>query len=142
MTEVKPKGGQRPALIDKVDLVSLIWDHATLDKSGRAEGFSEIMGALLVMKSFRERGKDEKYVKRYLEGRMRRMMGEGIPLPVFTDIPVEEKPKSQRMLAIERAQAAMKAAGVSPELIGGNADEYLGLDRRSTKAGGRRSGDS
>ena len=97
----KPKGGARPALIDKVDLVGLIWEKARLDKDGKAEGFPDIMEALLALKSFRDDPrKDDKYAKRYLENRMRKMMGQdAIPLPVFTDVPVFEKPKTKSELA-------------------------------------------
>lgn len=138
--DTKPKGGVRKALIDKVDLVGLIWEKAKFDKDGKAEGFPEIIEALLALKSFREGGKDDKYAKRYLENRMRRMMGkDAIPLPVFTDVPVYEKPKTKSELAIEKARAAMLAAGVSEEVIASNADVYLGTDRR--KGSDRRSGD-
>ena len=139
-TQTEPtKGRGRQALISKPELVELVWAKATFDKSGRATGFPAIMSALLSMKSFKEGKKDEKYVKRYAEGRIRRLMAEGIPMPVFTDIPVEEKPKSLTMLALEKAQAAMAKAGVQPEVIASHADSYLGTDRR--KSGGRREGD-
>ena len=133
--DTKPKGGVRKALIDKVDLVDLIWDNAKFDDRGRAEGFPAIMAELLALKSFRDGNKSEKYVKRYLENRIRRMMGESIPLPVFTDVPEYEKPKSKRQLAIEKAQARMLAAGVSAEVIAKNSDIHLGIERRKSDQG-------
>ena len=133
--DTKPKGGVRKALIDKVDLVDLIWDNAKFDDRGKAEGFPAIMAELLALKSFRDGNKSEKYVKRYLENRMRRMMGESIPLPVFTDVPEYEKPKSKRQLAIEKAQARMLAAGVSAKVIARNSDIHLGIERRKSDQG-------
>jgi len=135
--DTKPKGGVRKALIDKVDLVDLIWDNAKFDDRGKAEGFPAIMAELLALESFRNRNdKDpEKYVKRYLENRIRKMMGESIPLPVFTDVPEYEKPKSKRQLAIEKAQARMLAAGVSAKVIARNSDIHLGIERRKSDQG-------
>tara|TARA_B100001094_G_scaffold60146_1_gene55646 strand:- start:736 stop:1173 length:438 start_codon:yes stop_codon:yes gene_type:complete len=133
--DTKPKGGVRKALIDKVDLVDLIWDNAKFDDRGKAEGFPAIMAELLALKSFRDGNKSEKYVKRYLENRIRKMMGESIPLPVFTDVPEYEKPKSKRQLAIEKAQARMLAAGVSAKVIARNSDIHLGIERRKSDKG-------
>ena len=133
--DTKPKGGARKALIDKVDLVDLIWDKAKFDDLGKAEGFPSIMAELLALKSFRDGNKSEKYVKRYLENRIRKMMGESIPLPVFTDVPEYEKPKSKRQLAIEKAQARMLAAGVSAKVIARNSDIHLGIERRKGDQG-------
>lgn len=128
----KPKGGARKALIDKVDLVELIWSHAKFDEVGKATGFTAITADLFALKSFREGKKSKKYVKRYLQSRMETMRGAevSIPLPVFTDIPIDEKPKTKSQLALEKAEEMMKAAGVRPEVIARNSDIHLGTERR------------